>query len=201
MCYINRSGKEGNHSFDPLARPTVTAGSDHCPPVPNFQNKTNFKRKQCSLLAILWVWSSGSLRTPVLFLVLLAVFSRTFRNGSKTIEYWSGNITIIFLFPLWHANCLELVNQIEFSLHLLSNCKKVLFVMPQHMYFVWVITNHLIYYRIFPNFCKSSTWPAYHPGEPVVKFALLWKVKLEHGTDGHNLFENGDHYWSASWIN
>ena len=49
-------------------RPThiVTAGSDNCfctcrPSVPTFQNKTNIKRKQCSLLARLWVWPSGSL--------------------------------------------------------------------------------------------------------------------------------------------
>ena len=62
--------------FDPRGRPTVADGSDHCfctcrpyvrTSVPTFQNKTNFKRKQCSLLAILWVWPSGSLMTPVLF--------------------------------------------------------------------------------------------------------------------------------------
>ena len=66
--------------IDPRGRPTVTASSDHCfstcrpfvrpsvrPSVPTFQNNTNFKRKQCSLLARLWVWPSGSLMTHVLF--------------------------------------------------------------------------------------------------------------------------------------
>ena len=38
--------------------------------VPTFQNKTNFKRKQCSLLARLWAWPSGSLMTPVLYIWL-----------------------------------------------------------------------------------------------------------------------------------
>ena len=37
-----------------------------------FQNKTNFKRKQCSLLAKLWVWPGGSLMTPVLFCFFLS---------------------------------------------------------------------------------------------------------------------------------
>ena len=66
---------------DPRGRPTVTAGSDNCfctcrpflrPSVrssPLFQSKTNFKRKQCSLVARLWVWPSGSLMTPVLYFV------------------------------------------------------------------------------------------------------------------------------------
>ena len=35
--------------------------------IPTFQNKINFKWKQCLLLARLWVLSSGSLMTPVLF--------------------------------------------------------------------------------------------------------------------------------------
>ena len=41
-----------------------------CPSIRTFQNLGNqnkFQRKQCSLLARLWVWSSGSLMTPVLF--------------------------------------------------------------------------------------------------------------------------------------
>ena len=63
--------------FDPLGRPTVTAlviiVFAHVvrpyvrPSVPTFQNKTNFKRKRCSLLARLWVWPSGSLMTPLLY--------------------------------------------------------------------------------------------------------------------------------------
>ena len=57
---------------DPRGRPTVMADSDHCfctssfrtfPSVPTFQNKTNIKRKHCSLLTRLWVWPSGSLMT------------------------------------------------------------------------------------------------------------------------------------------
>ena len=61
--------------IDPQDRPTVTAGSEHCfhacrPFVrPHFsQNKTNFKRKQWSLLVRLLVWPSGSLMTPVLYI-------------------------------------------------------------------------------------------------------------------------------------
>ena len=39
----------------------------HCLSVrPHFQNKTNFKLKQCPLLARLWVWPSASLMTPCL---------------------------------------------------------------------------------------------------------------------------------------
>ena len=65
------------HLFDPRGRFPVTAGSDHCfricrssvhlyvRPSPLF--KTNFKWKQCSLLARLWVWPSGSLVTPVFY--------------------------------------------------------------------------------------------------------------------------------------
>ena len=63
--------------IDPLSRSTLMAGSDHCfrtccpsiRPFPLFkiqQNKPDFKRKQCSLLARLWVWPSGSLMTPTL---------------------------------------------------------------------------------------------------------------------------------------
>ena len=60
-------------NIDPRGRPTVTACNDHCfcacsyvrPSVrPHFSKNTNFKRKHCSLL---WVWPSGSLRTPALF--------------------------------------------------------------------------------------------------------------------------------------
>ena len=54
---------EALYYIDPRGRPTVTAGSNHCfctcrpfvrpsvrPSVPTFQNKTNFKQKQCLLL-------------------------------------------------------------------------------------------------------------------------------------------------------
>ena len=65
--------------FDPLGRLTVPTGSDHsfftlyfrpyvCLFVRNFQNKTNFKRKQCLLLVRRWVWPSGSfLSFPQIF--------------------------------------------------------------------------------------------------------------------------------------
>ena len=50
--------------FDPLGQPEVAAGRDHCFPSvrPHFSNlaKQN-NRKQCSLLARLWFWPSGSL--------------------------------------------------------------------------------------------------------------------------------------------
>ena len=65
------------HEADPESRPVVIIVFAHVvrsyvrqyvrPSVPTFQNKMNFKRKQCSLLARLWVWPSGSLITPVLF--------------------------------------------------------------------------------------------------------------------------------------
>ena len=64
-------------TFDPLGQPQVTAGRDHCfrtccPSVrPHFSNLEKQKnRKQCSLLAWLWVWPSGSLMTPVLFIII-----------------------------------------------------------------------------------------------------------------------------------
>ena len=70
--------RDKKQTFDPFGRPTVTAGSDHCchtccpseRPSQLFkieQNKTNFKRKPCSLLARLLVWPSGSSMTRVLF--------------------------------------------------------------------------------------------------------------------------------------
>ena len=75
-CYFMQILDPQLMQIDQLGLPTVTAGRDHCfrtcrPYVrqsPLFkiqQNET--KRKQCSLLARLWVWPSGSLMTPVLF--------------------------------------------------------------------------------------------------------------------------------------
>ena len=63
------------HSADPQSRPVVIivlAVSSVLPSVPTFQklsNKANFKRRQCSLLARLWVWPSGSLMTQFFFLI------------------------------------------------------------------------------------------------------------------------------------
>ena len=70
--------------IDPLGQPKVTAGRDNCfrtccPSIrpyvrpyvrPHFSNleKQN-NRKQCMLLAWLWVWPSGSLMTLVLLLL------------------------------------------------------------------------------------------------------------------------------------
>ena len=53
------------HEADPQSRPVVIIVFVHVvrPSVPTFQNKTNVTRKQCSLLARLWVWPSGSLMT------------------------------------------------------------------------------------------------------------------------------------------
>ena len=65
----------GIYYIDPLGQTKVTAGRDHCfrkccpyvrPHFSNLEKQNN--RKQCSLLAWLWVWPSGSLMTPVLFL-------------------------------------------------------------------------------------------------------------------------------------
>ena len=65
------------HEADPQSRPVVHSYVS----VPTFQNKTNFKQNQCSLLAKLWVWPSGSLMTSVLLafflthLKLMKIFS------------------------------------------------------------------------------------------------------------------------------
>ena len=61
------------HEADPQSRPVVIIVFAHIvrTSVPTFQNKTNFKRKQSSLLANLWVYPSGSLMTPVLFCLYL----------------------------------------------------------------------------------------------------------------------------------
>ena len=65
--------------IDPRGRPIVMAGSDHCfahvVRQNTFQNKPNIMRKQCSLLKRLWVWPSGSLMTPVFFLLLFFVLN------------------------------------------------------------------------------------------------------------------------------
>ena len=84
MCGLDKGIIDGSsyliqllliHSADPQPRPVVIIVSKHVfrsyvrPSVPKFQNKTNFKRKQRSLLVRLCVWQSGSLMTPVLFIV------------------------------------------------------------------------------------------------------------------------------------
>ena len=72
IFWIQAYKKKIENAIDPLGWPSVTAGSDDCfctcCPTLLFkfsQNKT--KPKQCSLLARLWVWPSGSLTSPVLF--------------------------------------------------------------------------------------------------------------------------------------
>ena len=63
------------HQADPQLRPVVIIVSAYVVyPSPLFkiqQNKTNFKRKQCSILARLLVWPSGSLMTPVFYHLFL----------------------------------------------------------------------------------------------------------------------------------
>ena len=70
------------HEADPHSRPVVIIVFAHIVrPSPLFkiyQNKTNFKRKQCSLLARLWVWPSGSLMTPVLSIIYVHAVSGSF---------------------------------------------------------------------------------------------------------------------------
>ena len=68
--------------FDPLGRPAVTAGSDHCfrtccpsvhPSVPTFHNlakQNNFQAITIFNTVRLRVRPSGSLMTPVLFFLL-----------------------------------------------------------------------------------------------------------------------------------
>ena len=76
------------HFIDPLGRPTDTAGSDHSL---HFSKSNKTEQKQYSLLAILWVWPSGSLMTPV-----LSYFSRrysqehTYYYGSQDKYYGHG---------------------------------------------------------------------------------------------------------------
>ena len=55
------------------------------------QNKTNFKRKQCLLLARLWVWPSESLMTPVLyFLFFLRIISKVLYYREDSIKKQQG---------------------------------------------------------------------------------------------------------------
>ena len=93
--------------FDPLGQPKVTVGRDHCfhtcPSVrPHFSNveKRN-NRKQCSLLAWLWVWSSGSSMTPVWFFLLLDwSFHWNLVDTEKTINWhfpWKREETVLLL--------------------------------------------------------------------------------------------------------
>ena len=89
------------HHIYPLGQPTVTAGRDHCfriccPSVrPHFSNleKQN-NRKQCSLLAWLWIRLSGSLMTPV----LLRIFSLL-----EALEDWRLSFSLVWL--LSNMNC------------------------------------------------------------------------------------------------
>ena len=83
------------HEADPQSRPVVIIVFAHVvlssvrPSVPTFQNKTNFKRKQCSLLARLWVWPSGSLMTPVLsYLIFQKAIKASKTNQKSTLCNW-----------------------------------------------------------------------------------------------------------------
>ena len=81
---------------DPLGQPTDTASSDHyfrtcCPSVrPHFSDlaKQN-NRKQWSLLARVWVWSSGSLMTPVLVILILIVLVKNREQSRKVKQIYT----------------------------------------------------------------------------------------------------------------
>ena len=75
------------------------------PSVPTTQNKANFKRKQCSLLARLWVWPSGSLMTPVLlqsYFVLEMWYKSHIEERYSKWVIWEI-ITVIKLYFLYQA--------------------------------------------------------------------------------------------------
>ena len=70
--------------------------------VPSFQNKTNFKRKQCSLLARLWVWPSRSLMTPVLLhLISEGPIEPPRRQGRF---FPASRPTVLFIRPLYDVS-------------------------------------------------------------------------------------------------
>ena len=100
-CSRDCGSGRGDHWWhmlvDPRGRLTFVAGSDHyfctCRPFvrpsPLFKTKlfkTIFQQKQCSLLARLWVWPSGSLMTHVL---LYLVFFGGDGDDAAT-EPWAG---------------------------------------------------------------------------------------------------------------
>ena len=109
--------------IDPLGQPKVTAGKDHCfrtycpyvrtyvrPHFSNLEKQNN--RKQCSLLAWLWVWPSGSLMTPVLFVLFCAILKSGDERTDDVCEnndhcrpwLWVGLVdqyTITFLVCFW----------------------------------------------------------------------------------------------------
>ena len=75
-------------NIDPRGRPTVTAGSDHCFRTCRPCVRPHFSQNETNLLARLWVWPSGSLMTPVLY--VLFFHERNFfyiRGLSKLIDF------------------------------------------------------------------------------------------------------------------
>ena len=98
------------HKADPQSRPVVIIVFAHVvrsyfvrTSFPIFQNKTNFKQKQCSLLARLWVWPTGSLMTPDLFRLMFQKEQicqkqdkRDRTRQYKIVSHYSGS-----WFPLW----------------------------------------------------------------------------------------------------
>ena len=104
--------------IDPQSRPVVIIVFSTCrPSVPTFQNKTDFKRKQCSLLARLWVWPSGSLMTHVLYPLVSIVASQ------KGTQYYQLQIILflpwdwkkILAFPILQFDVLILFTTIFWS--------------------------------------------------------------------------------------
>ena len=92
------------HEADPQSRPVVIIVSAIVvrPSDPTFENKANFKRKQCLLLAILWVWPSGSFFFPSHFLSLISPgfcschvdFATSVLRNEQSSCYWS----VLFIF-------------------------------------------------------------------------------------------------------
>ena len=103
-------------------RPTQSqAGRDHCfracclyvRPSPLYKSRKQNNRKQCSLLAWLWVLPSGSLMTPLLFLLL----------------FWRRVQSFIIIRNqfLWIEVLIYLSNKIRPWSHLRQCCSNVLF--------------------------------------------------------------------------
>ena len=101
-------------SFDPRDRPTVTAGSDHCfctcrssvRRVLLF--KKIFQVKTVLVPAVLWVWPSGSLMTPVLFILFLFCFKHMNRLAKLNSNLAWGVIFFIETMRLWDMTLFQL---------------------------------------------------------------------------------------------
>ena len=75
------------HEANPQARLLVIIVFAHVVHVCTSKNKTNFQRKQCTLLARLWVWPCGSLTTPVLYFYLLPYYCNWIKKEKSSFDY------------------------------------------------------------------------------------------------------------------